>query len=115
MSPTAPATPAAPAQSSTCSDGICSARSHAKITMADKDASFETAATVYTGARFVASPPLKSPAPHEVAEARPKTPVVSGEVNVRRAQAGEFLRLLPASPAPATRRTRTRRRRRPKG
>src|SRR5690349_6402451 len=88
MSPTAPPTSAAPAQTSTCSDGICSARSHAKSSIVARDASFDTAATVKTGARLVARPPLKSPAPHDVADARPKTPEARGEVNAGSAACG---------------------------
>jgi hypothetical protein len=50
--------------------------------MAVSEANFETAATVKTGARLVARPPLKSPAPHDVAEARPKMPVAIGDAKV---------------------------------
>jgi hypothetical protein len=50
--------------------------------MVASEADFETAATVRTGARLVASPPLKSPAPHDVAEASPKMPVAIGDAKV---------------------------------
>src|SRR5579884_4426886 len=72
MSPTDPDTPAATAQRADAADGARSRNTSASATCAATPLRREMGPTRRTLSRRAENPPLKSPPPHDAADARPK-------------------------------------------